>query len=209
MSKATTVALIALSFGLVAGCNRGGNTMAANKASAPANVSTSAVPANAQSGAGDSAITSNEGLYLAKGGITPRGGAATESFGAPKAASLERVIAILGPPDERLPQTDDCGPGVREMVGWRGGLTLFFSDANFIGWSASMPANGGTPVRFEGGLGPGSSRADLQSVDNQALIRQAEDLHLAFDSEQADARIREMWSGRTCAQEPGDQIRPN
>ena len=208
MSKATKVALIALSVGLVAGCGRGGNTMAANKAAAPVNASNSAVPANAASPASGSAVRGNEGVHLAGGGIAPSGGAA-ENFGAPKAAVLERVTAILGPPDERLPQTDDCGPGVREMVGWRGGLTLFFSDTAFIGWSASMPANGGAPVRFAGGLGPGSTRADLQSVDNQALIRQATDLQLAFDSEQADARIREMWSGRTCAQEPGEQIRPN
>ena len=208
MSKSTKVALIAVSLCLVAGCNRAGSNMAANKAAA-VQASNNVAPANTQQGANVGAVSGNAGLYLAAGGIAPRGGAATEGFGAPKAALLEWVTAILGPPDERLPQTDDCGPGVREMVSWRGGLTLFFSDTDFIGWSASMPEGGGVPVRFETGLGPGASRADLASVDNQALVRQATELQLAFESEQPDARIREMWSGQTCAQEPGDQIRPN
>ncbi len=191
MRKATTIALIALSAGLVAGCNRGGDNMTAN-ASAANQV------------AGDSGISGNEGVYLGDGGLTLRDRGTPTPFGTPKAQMLDRLTAILGPPAERFTQTDDCGPGVRDMVGWQGGLTVFFSADAFVGWSVGVPASG-VPVRFETGLGPGSGRADLRNIDNDLMISQAQSLRITFDSERPDARVQEMWSGQTCA---GNDVPP-
>lgn len=194
-SRLVTAAALAA---LLGSCGQGAGDNQANAAAAPASNGAAAAPANA-------AATAASGVQLRADGLALPGGGAL-AFGAAPDQAIRQLQAALGPPAERIPQTDECSAGMREMVVWPGGLTTFFTADGFVGWAADGRNGAGTGLRTAEGIGPGSPRSEV-NAKGLAVAEgpfgwqfEAGGVTGTFDSDRPDDRVAEMWMGQTCAQ---------
>ncbi len=120
-------------------------------------------------------------------------------FGTDRATMLA-ALAFLGTPDTGT--NAECGAGPLDWATFRDGLTLQFQATRFVGWSARR---GGGAVTTMAGIGPGSTRAALESAYAITLPEStlgvefaAGELGGVLDGPGRAARIAEMWAGTTC-----------
>ena len=186
MTKRFLVAIAATAS--VCACGQG----AANK-QANASANKAAPSANA------AAPAQSAGVELRSDGVA-LGGAAL-AFGAPKDQAMQRLQAALGAPAERLPQTDDCNAGMREMVVWASGFTGFFTADRFVGWSGSADSGAGRALRTAGRIGPGSTRAEIDAAGLRVVdgpfgheVR-IDNMVGTLNSDQPDAAVTEILGG--------------
>jgi len=119
-------------------------------------------------------------------------GSAKEEVG--RAVSLVRKAQ----PQERG-EVDECAAN---YVRWPGGLTLWFEQDRFSGWSASADSVG---LATGTGIKPGSTRSELEAAHAVQLVESSLGVEFTagglagiLSSPRADARIISLWSGSTC-----------
>jgi hypothetical protein len=136
-----------------------------------------------------------EGLRL----FNKQSGAARPiAFGTPRDDVL-KMLAFLGKPETG--QNAECGAGPLDFANWANGLGLFFQKDRFVGWNLNPRGD----VSTASGIGPGSSRADLESA-YAAQISQtslgtefvAGELFGLLDGKSPAAKITFMWGGVSC-----------
>lgn len=134
--------------------------------------------------------------------LQPSGSARPIAFGSPQAGVIASMEAVRGVADRGTNQ--DCGAGPAEYATWSDGLSLVFQKNRFIGWSLSNRAKG--TVTTAAGVGPGSTRAELESAYSAAVSKtslgyefSAGAIHGVLDGSSASARITDMWAGVSCA----------
>lgn len=136
-----------------------------------------------------------EGLRL----IDPRSGSAGPlPFGTPKA----RVLFAL----ERLRGSASQGRNVEcsaDYANWADGLGLNFERDRFVGWTLDGRAEGALATMA--GIGPGSTRADLDAAYTAKLSRSTLGTEFSaggfsglLTGPRASATITNMWAGTVC-----------
>jgi hypothetical protein len=135
-------------------------------------------------------VLEGEGLRL---------GAARLEFGTPKAATIDALTKALGAPPGERGANEDCGGGGLEFAAWPGEITIWFEGGLFAGWDEKGK------LKTSGGIGLGSSRADLASlpgleVEESTLGTEfrADGLGGVLDSRSATAKVIHLWGGTTC-----------
>jgi hypothetical protein len=169
-----------------------GNASEAANAAAPANAS-AAAPAPAPAARSPLVL---EGAGI---GIPDASPPRIVSFNTPKAAAIEALTKALGRPPTELGENEECGGGGLEYAKWMDEITLWFEEGRFAGWD-----NEGK-LRTSGGIGIGSSRADLAplaglEVEESTLGTEfrAGGLSGILASKAADAKVTHLWGGATC-----------
>lgn len=166
----------------------------------PTAPSTIAAPADAP--AGPALAVEGEGLRLFD---RDTGAARPLSFGTAQAALLG-ALRFRGPPGTGT--NGECGAGPLDYASWPDGLTLYFQKGTFFGWAlgarAANPA-GRPALATAAGIGPGSSRADLDDAYAARIMPStlgtefaAGDLFGLLDGPGPYARISNMWAGASC-----------
>ncbi len=97
----------------------------------------------------------------------------------------------------------ECGAGPLDYAAWPDGLKLYFQQGKFTGWALDGRAAG--KVSTASGIGPGSSRSELESayavnIAQSALGTEftAGDLSGLLDGSGPSASIDAMWAGTSC-----------
>ena len=133
--------------------------------------------------------------------LQPSGSARPLPFGSPQAAVIASIESVRGLASKGTNQ--DCGAGPVEYATWRDGLSLVFQNNRLAGWGLSSRAKGA--IATAAGVGPGSTRAELESAYNTIVSRtslgyefSAGALHGVIDGPSASARITDMWGGVSC-----------
>lgn len=203
MARVARLALLAL-FVAVAACAKPTPTSEQRATAEPANdIAPVAPPPSRVEAATNPAIrpklaVDGEGLRL----IDPASGRATPlAFGRPE----EEVVATL----ERLRgkatrgTNGECGAGPLQIANWPDGLSLLFQDKRFAGWSLDARAAGA--ITTMAGIGPGSSRSDLEAAYAAKFTQttigtefSAGALGGLLDGTKSGAKITTMWAGITC-----------
>ena len=137
-----------------------------------------------------------EGHGLRISGVAP----GTElPFDSPKAAAIEAVTRALGRPPTERGTNDECGGGGLEFAAWDGEITAWFENDRFVGWDSKGK------LKTPGGIGIGSSRADLSSlrgieVEESTLGTEfrAGGLSGILASKAPNAKVAHLWGGSTC-----------
>ena len=134
--------------------------------------------------------------------LQPSGSARPIAFGSPQAGVIASMEAVRGVADRGTNQ--DCGAGPVEYATWSDGLSLVFQKNRFVGWSLSNRAK--DIITTAAGLGPGSTRAELESAYSAAVSTtslgyefSAGAIHGVLDGGSASARITDMWAGVSCS----------
>lgn len=138
-----------------------------------------------------------EGLKL----FNPQTGSARAiAFGTPRDDVL-KMLAFRGTP--HTGQNGECGAGPLDFANWADGLGLFFQENKFVGWN--LNARGDIAITTASGIGPGSSRADLESayaakISETSLGTEfvAGELFGILDGKGQAAKITNMWGGVSC-----------
>jgi hypothetical protein len=126
------------------------------------------------------------------------------AFGAAQDDVL-RALAFLGP--HTLENVAECGAGPMDFASWPNGLQLHFQEARFVGWAAdnSMLKRGAGPVTTAAGVGPGSTRKDLESAYSARIEEttlgmefEAGGLFGVLDGDGPSDKIEVMWGGESC-----------
>lgn len=128
------------------------------------------------------------------------GSARPVAFGTPRDQVLTS-LAFRGPPGTG--RNSECGAGPLDYANWPDGLGLYFQGGNFVGWMLDKRAKGG--ITTASGIGPGSSRADLESAYSATFSDTtlgtefaAGELFGLLDGEGKNAKITNMWGGVSC-----------
>lgn len=166
---------------------------AANSAAAAGDGSAPARPASADPALAPLVL---EGHGLRISGVAP----GTElPFDTPKAAAIEAVAKALGRPPTERGTNEECGGGGLEFAAWKDEITAWFENDRFVGWDTKGK------LKTPGGIGIGSSRADLASlsgldVEESTLGMEfrAGGLSGILDSKAPDAKVIHLWGGSTC-----------
>ena len=126
------------------------------------------------------------------------GSARPIAFGTPR-DDVMQMLAFLGKPETG--QNGECGAGPLDFANWANGLGLFFQQGKFVGWNL----NPGGDVTTASGIGPGSSRADLEGayaakISETSLGTEfaAGELYGLLDGNGPAAKITFMWGGVSC-----------
>ena len=134
--------------------------------------------------------------------LQPSGSARPISFGSPQAGVIASMEAVRGVADRGTNQ--DCGAGPAEYATWSDGLSLVFQKNRFTGWSLSNRAK--DTVTTAAGVGPGSTRAELESAYSATVSKtslgyefSAGAIHGVLNGGSASARITDVWAGVSCA----------
>jgi hypothetical protein len=128
------------------------------------------------------------------------GSARAIAFGTPR----DDVLAMLtfrGKPETGT--NGECGAGALDYANWPDGLGLFFQDGKFAGWNLNERSKGA--ISTASGIGPGSSRADLEAayaadISETTLGTEfaAGELFGLLDGKEPAAKITYMWGGLSC-----------
>lgn len=164
-------------------------------APAPAPAATDAPTAQA----GHRLALASEGLQL----VADTGSIRNVAFGEPVERVIQAVEKVRGVTAERS-RNDECGAGPIDMAIWPDGLVLMSQEGRFAGWSLR---GGDVPpaVTTVAGLGPGSTRRDLESAHTVDVREttlgtefEAGGLFGVLDGAGSDARITALWAGMSC-----------
>ena len=139
-----------------------------------------------------------EGLRL----FDPASGSARPlSFGLPAEQVLAAIEASRGPAERGT--NEECGAGPMEFARWPDGLGLAFQDGVFVGWSLDDRAGG--VLTTTSGIGPGSSRREIEEVYQVAVEETTLGTEFSvgevsglLDGPGPDARITNLWAGVAC-----------
>jgi hypothetical protein len=165
---------------------------ACGEAPEPANGSQAPVAANAPgpAAAAKPPVLEGEGLRL---------GASRLAFGTPRAAAIDKLTKALGAPPGEQGANEECGGGGLEFAEWKSEITLWFEEGRFAGWDEKGR------LKTAGGVGLGSSRSDLASLDRLEIEEstlgtefRAAGLGGILDSKAPDAKVTDLWGGATC-----------
>jgi len=122
-------------------------------------------------------------------------------FGMPMEAVLATMEGLRGKAERST--NSECGAGSIEFANWKDGLGLLFQEGRFVGWA--LDGRGGGEVKTSGGVGPGSTRRELEAahqikIDETSLGTEfmAGDIAGVLDGAGPDARILTMWAGVNC-----------
>jgi len=122
------------------------------------------------------------------------------AFGSSFDAVDEALEAAYGAPDD-TGRNEECGVGPLDYLTW-GGLTVYAAESAFSGWFANE--QGDAPATMAG-IGPGSSRADLDAAYDVTVTEdtlgpefQAGDLFGFLDDTAADGVVTGLWAGDNC-----------
>lgn len=138
-----------------------------------------------------------EGLRL----FDPASGAARSIGFGMRRDDLLAALAFRGPPG--LGTNAECGAGPLGYASWPDGLTLYFQEDSFAGWSLDGRADGA--LTTAAGIGPGTTRAALEAA--YAITIEETSLGIEFvaggfagllDGASPNARITDMWAGMNC-----------
>ncbi len=152
----------------------------------------------------NSAATDNPALAVEGEGLrlfNPQTGSARAiAFGTPRDDVL-KMLAFRGTPDTG--QNGECGAGPLDFANWADGFGLFFQENKFVGWN--LNARGDIAITTASGIGPGSSRADLESayaakISETSLGTEfvAGEVFGILDGKGQAAKITNMWGGVSC-----------
>lgn len=118
--------------------------------------------------------------------------------------SREDVLAMLafrGKPE--IGTNGECGAGALDYANWPDGLGLFFQEGKFAGWNLNERSK--IAITTASGIGPGSSRADLEAayaadISETTLGTEfaAGELFGLLDGKGQTAKITYMWGGVSC-----------
>ncbi|WP_133479770.1 hypothetical protein [Cognatilysobacter segetis] len=212
MRNALLASLIALA--LAAGCTRTAppdGVDAPRPAAAPAAPMPTTPSPDAATDASATAAPMSSTVHLALSGdgldlVTDDGRARHLLFDAPAAQAIDAVSHAYGSAPQRG-RNEECGAGPLDMATWPGGLTLVMQDDRFVGWGASArtAAPGTGRLATMAGVGPGSTRRELESayavkIEETTLGQEfaAGGLFGVLDGDAPTARIDAMWAGVSC-----------
>ena len=121
------------------------------------------------------------------------------AFGATKADAMRAIGAAQKLPLSSAGTDVECNA---TYATWGNGLTAWFADERFIGWSATA---GAAPPATAGGARVGSSRKELESVyaieikkSTRGVQFNAGALTGLLESDRPEASVTAMWAGRVC-----------
>lgn len=130
--------------------------------------------------------------------MIPSGSARPLPFGTPEADAIAALTRIEGGSPREEGFVPDCG--VR-FATWDDGLTTYFMDGRFAGWSV----RDGTRFTTVSGIGIGSTLAEVEEVyfvrvqpSSLGTEFVAGDLAGLLDSDSPDAIVTHLWAGITC-----------
>ena len=123
-------------------------------------------------------------------------------FGRPQSEVLATLERVRGPAGKGI--NADCGAGPVQYANWPDGLSLVFQRDRFVGWSLDGRAAGA--ISTAGSIGPGSTRAALDSTYGNVEVRKtslgdefgAGGFFGLLDGPNATSRITNMWAGVNC-----------
>ena len=121
------------------------------------------------------------------------------AFGVTKADAMRAIAAAQKSPLSSSGRDAACN---QTYATWGNGLTAWFTDERFVGWSAS--AGAATPATV-GGARVGSSRKELESVYAIKIKETAHGVQFnagalegLLDSDRPEASVTALWAGTTC-----------
>ncbi|MES2899782.1 MAG: hypothetical protein V4723_08650 [Pseudomonadota bacterium] len=131
---------------------------------------------------------------------TVSGSSRLMAFGLARAELVTALSGILKIRPQREEDVQDCGA---HTVSWTNGLTVWFMDDRFAGWSV-QPSD--KPVLTASGIGLGSTRRELDSAYKIELVPDstlgteftAGYLSGLLASADPAAKIVHLWAGNTC-----------
>lgn len=192
----------------VAACDRGAtDSLPSTKSSSPppsessgvgSGNATTAEPAG-QQGVRLRLAVDGEGLRL----FNPTTSAATPiAFGRPQGEVFAMLERLRGPATKGV--NKDCGAGPVDYAMWPDGLSVVFQRNRFVGWGIDSLAAGS--VSTASGVGPGSTREQLEAVYADVSVRQTSlgtEFYVGgfsglFDGTKAASKITDMWAGTSC-----------
>lgn len=104
---------------------------------------------------------------------------------------------MLGAPVEQGENADCAAKYAR----WENGLTVWFANGRFAGWSLDR----GSRLTTVNGIGLGTTRAELHAAYNLEVVRSSlgEEFTIGgmaglLESAAPDARVQHLWAGQTC-----------
>jgi hypothetical protein len=190
---------------LLAGCG-GGEPVAETNVVVDSDTSM-VVPAgdsNAAMGNGSAAAPTafqlgDDGLWLTLAdGRTQRSG-----FGVSREIAVPMIASALGPQTDQGTNSE-CGAGPLDNVDFKDGLTLFFQNGRFVGWS--LDGRVPTPYKTTKGIGIGSTLQQLRDTGDVAVQETSlgsefamGELYGLVTSNTPDGTITSLWAGTTCA----------
>ena len=186
---------------LLAGCG-GGQTGGNDAGNAGAAVVNEEVPNAIVGNLADLPPTldlAGEGLTLVQGA----GGSREASFSQSREMVVPLIASSVGEPIAQGTNAE-CGAGPMDNVDFNGGLTLFFQDGKFVGWS--VDGRNPTPYMTSNGIGIGSTLEALRATGDVSV--QETSLGVEFTAgaisglltaNRPDGKITNLWAGTTCA----------
>ncbi|HZV83967.1 MAG TPA: hypothetical protein VFF48_03180 [Brevundimonas sp.] len=163
----------------------------------PVGAASSSAPPQAATGA--ALAVDSEGLRFfsrSTGSATPL------AFGLDAAQVLSVLERNRGPAARGT--NESCGAGPVQYANWADGLSLVFQNGRFVGWGLDGRAAGA--VRTANGIGPGSTRAELDEAFGTVTVSQtslgtefaAGEIFGVLDGPGPGAKITDMWAGVSC-----------
>ncbi len=130
------------------------------------------------------------------------------AFGTGVDQAVAAVARSRGEPRERATLAD-CG---LDFASWPGGLTVYATGGQFVGWAASEPAPGAggdaDPARAPttmASVGVGSARADLDGAYDARVTAttlgsefEAGGIHGVLSGPGPEGRVTSLWAGTSC-----------
>jgi hypothetical protein len=168
----------------------GTNVAAAPEAASPGNDMAEAAAPPAPADAAKPPVLEGDGLRI---------GTEKLGYGTAKAPTIAALSRALGRPPGEQGANEECGGGALEYATWPGEITLWFESGSFAGWDERGK------LRTAGGIGLGSSRADLASLPGLEVAEStlgieftAGELGGILGSRSPAAKVTHLWGGATC-----------
>ena len=121
------------------------------------------------------------------------------AFGTMRDEAMRMLETVQGMPARDQGENIDCAAS---YASWPDGLTVWFADGEFAGWSVG---SADATVATASSLRVGSSREELQSAYDARIAPStlgtefnAGGIAGLLDSPDANARVTDLWAGRTC-----------
>lgn len=125
------------------------------------------------------------------------GSASPIPFGTPAELTLSALAATAGGEIAEEGASAECGNQYARLAN---GLTIWLRQDKFVGWSLREP-----PLTTAGGIGIGSTRAELESVYDARIVESSLGVEFSagglagvLASDSPDARVQNLWAGETC-----------
>lgn len=121
------------------------------------------------------------------------------AFGTMRDEAMRMLEAVQGMPARDQGENIDCAAS---YAAWPDGLTVWFADGEFVGWSVG---SADATVATASSLRVGSTREELLSAYDARIAPSTLGMEFnaggiagLLDSPDANARVTELWAGRTC-----------